>query len=56
MGDEKTLAQAAVVDLWNQLDEMQRQSLITLVARAVAAGATAQDVQEWLDTLMYEGG
>ena len=54
MSDDAEQAQQALAELWERLDELQRQSLVTAVARAVAADATIADVQEWIDALTYD--
>lgn len=53
MSDDLDNARAAVRNLWEQLDEMQQQLLVNTVARAVAAEATAKDLQEWLDLCLF---
>lgn len=53
MGEEMAETRSAVEELWALLDEGQRQALINAVARAASSGATAKDLQEWLDSCLY---
>ena len=53
MSEDLENARAAVRGLWEQLDETQQQLLVNAVARAVAAEASAKDLQEWLDLCLF---
>ncbi|HYD29506.1 MAG TPA: hypothetical protein VEB64_01400 [Azospirillaceae bacterium] len=53
MTEEMVKARSAVEELWGLLEEGPRQALVNAMARAVTAGATVRDLQEWLDSCLY---